>query len=1541
MTTYYTGLELAVVGMAGRFPGAPTLADFWRNLQAGVDSVSHFSEAELLAAGVDAATLKQPNYVKARAILEHADEFDAGFFGLSPRDAEILDPQQRVFLETAWAALETAGYDPQRFAGAIGVYGGATLSGYLFNLFSHPELMQTVGQFPLVLGNGREFLTTRTSYLLNLRGPSVNVQTACSTALVAVHLASQALLSGECDLALAGGVSIRLPLKGGYVYQEGGISSPDGRCRAFDARAQGTVGGSGVGLLVLKRLEDALGDRDTIYGVIKGSAINNDGADKISYTAPRIEGQAAVIRAAQQVAEVDPDSIQVIEAHGTGTILGDPIEVAALTQAFQTTQRGYCALGSVKTNIGHLDAAAGAAGLIKTLLALQQRQIPPSLHFDAANPQIDFERSPFYVNTQLQPWPAPIQGPRRAGVSSFGIGGTNAHVILEEAPPAPATSESRPWQLLLWSAKTATALETATQNLAQALEQEAIDLADVAHTLQVGRQAFSQRRMAVCCDRLDALTVLTDAGPRVNSQTAPDSAPTVAFLLPGQGVQHIGMGRQLYETEATFRDWIDRGADLLHPHLGLDLRHILYPDDSQISQATELIHRTDIAQPALFLVEYALAQLWRQWGIAPQALIGHSLGEYVAACLAGVADLETLLPLVALRGKLMAQQPEGAMLSVAQPAEQVAAQLPGDLVLAADNSPNLCVVAGSVAAIAQYQQQLDAQDIPCRRLKTSHAFHSPLMAGAVAPFRQALSELNLQPPQIPWISNLTGTWITPEQAIAPDYWVQHLQQPVQFRTGLQTLSEAQPLLLEVGPGQTLTTLARQHPALKTLTKISSLSHPRDAQDDGACLLSALGQLWLANVAIDWQGFYSHEQRRRVPLPTYPFERQRYWVEAQPIGTTAPPTLQKKPDLTDWFYSPSWQRSPLCPPVNAPPIEASWLLFLDESPLAQAMVQQFPTAIQVRSGECFSRLDDRTFTLNPRQAEDYRALLHALGNHRPAQILHGWSLTSPADFAAIQERGCQSLLYLTQALTQGGWHHDLRLTVMTPGIFDVIGDEPLLPAHATLLGPSTVIPQEYRQITCRVVDWPVALNDGVPLQRLLAELNAPDPATVVAYRHGLRWVQQFAPLPLPEPAPNQTRLRSQGVYLITGGLGNIGLTLAATLAPWQAKIALLSRHGLPPRSHWPTLLDHHPDDPICAKLRQVQAIEAARAEVLILEADVGDLAQMQGAIAQTEAHFGPLNGVVHAAGAVGDQAFRVIAETGSADLAQQFQAKVVGLENLAEALQGKSLDFCLLCSSLASVLGGLGFAAYGAANHFMDAFAQQQSRSATFPWMSVNWDGWRFQPEDHQGLGQTMADLALTPAEGSAVWQRLLAYAVAPQIIVSTGDLSLRQQQWQSSSAPSNLPNPVGDIRPLSNRPALTGDYQAPRNSVENTVAEIWQSFLGISPIGVDDSFFELGGHSLLATQIMVHLRQQFQVDIPLRCLFDTPTVAGLAQAIAHQQGETSLLTDTVAQGRPFAIAALPRFQPAEIQQLLDQIDHLPESEVDDLLHQFSQLQVLT
>ncbi|HEY0607520.1 MAG TPA: type I polyketide synthase, partial [Herpetosiphonaceae bacterium] len=669
-----TGLEIAVVGMAGRFPGARSIEAFWENLCAGVESITFFSEEELLAEGVDAATQALPHYVKARGVLDDVEWFDAPFFDISHREAEVLDPQHRLFLETSWEALEHAGYDPQRYKGAIGVFAGTSLNSYLlYNLYPNAQLMQSMGYIQMLINSDKDFLTTRVSYKLNLEGPSLTVQTACSTSLVAAHLACQSLLNGECDMALAGGITVSVPQRTGYWYQEGSILSPDGHCRAFDASAQGTVFGSGVGLIVLKRLEDALQDGDTIHAVIKGSAINNDGGAKAGYTAPRIDGQAKVIRAAQLMSEVEPETIGYIEAHGTGTPLGDPIEVAALNQVFQgkIAEPGSCAMGTVKSNVGHLDAAAGIAGLIKSILVLKHGQIPPSLHFTSPNPAIDFANSPFFVNTQLRDWAGPT--PRRAGVSSFGIGGTNAHLILEEPPAIDAGDSGRSWQILTLSAKTQTALDAATQRLAAHLSQHPdLNLADVAYTLQVGRQPFSYRRALVCSDRNDALRTLTaDSSDRVLSGQVSYSDRPVAFLFPGQGAQYIDMGRALYDDEPVFREAVDRCCELLKPHLGLDLRTILYPTGEAQAEATEQLTQTQITQPALFVIEYALAQLWQSWGVQPAAMIGHSIGEYVAATLAGVFSLEDALLLVATRGRLMQSVPHGSMLSVALPASEI------------------------------------------------------------------------------------------------------------------------------------------------------------------------------------------------------------------------------------------------------------------------------------------------------------------------------------------------------------------------------------------------------------------------------------------------------------------------------------------------------------------------------------------------------------------------------------------------------------------------------------------------------------------------------------------------------------------------------------------------------------------------------------------------------------------------------------------------------------------------------------------------------
>jgi len=749
------GLEIAIIGMAGRFPGAKNIEEFWQNLRNGVESITTFTNEELIADGIDPDLLNNPNYVKAGAVLEDIELFDAEFFGFNPREAEIIDPQHRLFLECAWEAMENAGYNSKMYPGLIGVYAGAGSNNYVLNIYSNQNIRNSIDRNQLFFGNDKDFLATRVSYKLDLEGPAVGIQTACSTSLVAVHLACRGLLSGECDIALAGGVAIDVPQKEGYLYQEGGIVSPDGRCRAFDAKAQGTVFSNGVGIVVLKRLEDAIADGDCIHAVIKGSAINNDGAFKVSYTAPRIDGQAKVIRAAQVMAEVDPETITYIETHGTGTSLGDPIEISALTQVFRasTDKKGFCAVGSVKTNIGHSDITAGVAGLIKTVLALKHKQIPPSLHFQQPNPEIDFDNSPFYVNTTLSDWQT-NGTPRRAGVSSFGIGGTNAHVILEEAPVVEtrggASLQSRPWHLLLLSAKTRTALETVTANLAAYLQQHRdLNLVDVAYTLQVGRQAFEHRFMVVCQNLEDAVQKLEFANQeQVSTYLKELHNRPVVFMFPGQGAQYVNMGRELYQTEPIFREEVNRCCELLKPHLGIDLRHVLYPSEEQIEAATHQLQQTYITQPALFVIEYALSQLWMAWGIQPEAMIGHSIGEYVAACLAGVLSLEDALILVAVRGRLMQELPTGAMLSVHLAEDDLQPWLGKEVSLAASNAPNLCVVSGSEEAIAHLQSRLNDQGVECRRLHTSHAFHSPMMDSILGSFTNQVEKIKLNPPQI-------------------------------------------------------------------------------------------------------------------------------------------------------------------------------------------------------------------------------------------------------------------------------------------------------------------------------------------------------------------------------------------------------------------------------------------------------------------------------------------------------------------------------------------------------------------------------------------------------------------------------------------------------------------------------------------------------------------------------------------------------------------------------------------------------------------------
>jgi len=1471
-------MDIAIVGLAGRFPGAPDLATFWHNLRDGVESVQRFSDEALRAQGVPEALLADPAYVKAGVVLEGMALFDAGYFGLAAGEAQRLDPQQRVFLETAAHALQHAGYDGPSRPVRTAVYAGSSANQYVWRQLLPAGALADEAALPALLnGNDKDALALRTAYTLDLRGPAISVQTACSTSLVAVHLACQALLNFEADLALAGGVSLNLAQGQGYLYQPGGIRSPDGHCRAFDAQAAGTLSGSGVGVVVLKRLAEALADGDTVHAVIKGSAINNDGAGKVGYTAPSVEGQARAIVAAQRVAGVSPASIGYVEAHGTGTPMGDPIELAALAQAFAANSEGQparaapCAIGSLKTNVGHLDAAAGVAGLIKTVLALRHATLPASLHFERPNPQIDFCTGGFEVNARTRPWPAGAT-PRRAGVSSFGMGGTNAHVVLEEAPPRPVqVARAEGWQLLPLSARSAAALQQAQAELDACLAAPgAPSAADAAFTLQTGRRALAHRSV-----RLVPPGAAPEQGQWLAATQVGAQSPELVFLFPGQGAQHLQMGRALYAQAPLFRSLVDQCAEKLRPRLGLDLRHCLFPSASDERVAAESLAQTALTQPALFVVEYAMAQLWMSWGLQPTAMLGHSVGEYVAACLAGVFSLEDALDLIAERGRLMQALPTGAMTAVAM-AESA---LPPEVLaqgcsLAAVNAEGLCVLAGPVACIAAAEQLLQARGVGVRRLQVSHAFHSAMVEPALPAFEAALARVTLHPPRLPFISNLSGRFITAEEATSPAYWVRHLRGTVRFADGLDSLL-ATPgrLLLEVGPGEVLTSLARRHArAGEAAALLASQPHPREQAQAEAHLAGTLARLWQAGAPLDWAACRLAEARPcRVPLPGYPFERQRHWVEAGPVASLAPVTAGPRP-LDDWFEVMRWQRAEPLPASIAR--TAGPVLLLGQ----HGAFDETLAAMLSEAGHAVQRI-----TRFEGDADALASLLqHAAAAHGPLQhIVHTLSLPAADDAQdepALQN-GLYSLLALVRALHRAGpavRAAKLRITVLASQLDDITGTEPLHPAKAALRGPCAALPQEWPDIECQLIDALDPAGDGRAQAQLaaqvLAELQSPAALPQLALRGAHRWVQQAVAVSRPRAAPP---LRRGGVYLVTGGLGGVGLALATHLARhWQARLVLLGRSALPAQGDWPALLA---DPAAPAALRQrLQALEALAgegSEWLALQADVSDAAQLRGALQAARQRFGTVHGVIHAAGLAGGG---VMAQRDPAAVAAVRAPKLGGARALVQAWDGPAPDFVAHCSSMAAMVGAFGDADYAAANACLDAHAQWLRRERGWPAWSLLWDSWR-----EVGMAAHRhpdAATSLSPAQGAEAFERVLAGPPAA-VLVSPQGLAAKQAAARSLDFGDALPVAAPRGSAAHARPALAVPFAAPEGELEQALAALWGETLGFHGIGRRDSLFELGGDSLTALQLLTQVRQRFGVTLHPAELFTEPTVAGLAALV--------------------------------------------------------------
>ena len=1480
--------DVAIIGMAGRFPGAPTLEAFWQTLRDGVESITAFSRDELRAAGAARHVIADDSFVKAGGVLADVGAFDAEFFGLSPAEAEVMDPQQRVFLECAWAALEDAGYGAHETPQQVGVYAGTSMSSYLLNVLLPGKEERPVSvDLRTLIGNDKDHLTARVAYRLDLVGPAVTVQTACSTSLVAVHLAAQALLAGDCEMALAGGVSIGIPQVAAAAYTKGGIIARDGHCRPFDAAADGTVGGCGAGVVVLKGLAEALADRDHIRAVIKGSAIRNDGRAKVGYSAPSQLGQMRTVRAALDAAEVAPDTIDYVEAHGTATPLGDPIEIAALAQVYSGVPPGSCLIGTVKASIGHLDAAAGIAGLIKTVLCLEHREIAPSLNFRSPNPELHLESTPFRVCSSLTPWPA-VSGPRRAAVSAFGIGGTNAHVILEEAPSRLSTaSDERRSHLLRLSARSAEALDVMASRLADALEANtAYDLADVAFTLAAGRSTFEHRLAITCTTTDEAVSALRDRRFAARSSARPGLP--IVFLFPGQDAPLARAGETLRRRSRLFASVVDQCAELLRPLCGFDIRAALAGENVG-PDATYRLTDTIVAQPAVFTLEYALARMWMDWGFTPAAMAGHSLGEYVAACVADVLSLESALRVVAERGRVMQEAAAGGMVAVALGEHDLEAFLAAEdlpLDIAAVNGERHCTLAGPTSALAIAKNRLNARRIAVRAIAATRAFHSRAMTTAAERIGALVAAQRPAAPVIPYVSTYTGRWVGASEVASERFWSGHTTGAVRFSNAIATLSTlGRAAYLEVGRGDSLTRLVKSSGHAAAEVVVSSLPHAAPEVEERD-IQTALGALWVGGATVRWSSVAPDESACRVALPVYPFERRHHWSSTTAEQTR--PAVAADRDVASWLYAPAWRcvASGRLPPnaASSHPRER-WAVIHDGSARGAELIAILRTdgaqVIEVLAGERFSVDGPSAFTVDYRRADSFNDLAAALtrADDGPLRVVHVWSRTAKdVAGATLGAYDCVALLHLARALTLVAGHEGpaVRLIAVTEGAHAVAGEVIERPLHAAAAGACRSIALEATRLRCVCIDLP----EGAPRSAIeqLARALLTDVSHPLLAIRGTRIFTSAIDRLAPNGATLPSLLRHNGVYLITGGLGGVGLTIAAHLAATaRAKLLLVSRRaGLP----LPAALQE-----------RLAALRAAASSVLVLEGDVASESDMQRVLTTAVAEFGQIHGLVHAAGV---PAAGMLLTPQEALVAAAYTAKVQGTLVLGSVFRQMRFDFVTLCSSLAAVNGAPGQAAYAAANAFLDAVPYTDLFHDAVV-QSIAWDTWRdvgmavevAMPAELEPRRQESLRTGLSPNEGARIFSMALDTR-DPRLIVSTRD-PRRGRDHDRPAASRAVSPPAVPVEPGGR----------PLRIVETDLCRIWSEALHLAVVRPDDNVFEFGADSLIALQVVASIEHRFGCELsPIIC-YEAPTPRLLARAVtnASREGETFSQSEARGVGR--------------------------------------------
>lgn len=1496
--------EIAIIGMSCRFPGANSLEEFWDNLLQGKETIQRFTKEELLSSGETEEIIERDNYVNARGIVDDPELFDANFFGFSASDAKMLDPQQRKFMECGWEALEQAGYSPEKFKGLIGVYASMAESMYLQNnILKNQETMQSIDWLQARIATSLTTLSTQFSYRLNLKGPSINVTCACSSSLVVIATACKALLDYDCDLAIAGASVISIPQKRGYLFQKGGIDSVDGHCRAFDAEASGTVFSDGVGVVILKRLSEAVKDNDYIYATIKGWNVNNDGSEKVGFTAPSVQGQARCILSSANFADVDLETISYIETHGTGTAMGDPIEINAMKMAFetQTSKKQFCAIGSVKTNIGHADIAAGMASIIKTALSLKSKIMPASLHFKKSNPAIDFSQTPFYVNDKLTVW-EPTQYPkRRAGINASGIGGTNAFLILDE--PCTNTRQNKPttYPLLLLSAKSKVSLEKASANLFEFLKgkYDQINSSEVAYTLQVGRTEFDFRQAIILNKNMDAAGFqnLSFSSIPFNKVHRVMNSPRTVFLFSGQGSQYLGMCRDLYHSEMEFAKLIDACLVHLDDEIKEDVRFLLFGSGKNETN----LNNTLIVQPALFIFEYALGSFLINLGIIPDAMVGHSLGEYVAACLAEVIDCETALHLIQIRARLMTMTKAGSMLAIQLNEEDTLKLFKEDAVsIAASNSPSSTVISGATEVIDLLEEKLTESNIGYTRLNTSHAFHSALMEPILDDFISAIEGIHFKHPSIPFLSNVTGEWIKDHEATNPKYWAEHIRGTVRFADCIEELlKDGFNVFLEIGPGNTLTNFAREKSKKDpNLLILNTNNRHFEVKFNLLQFQVVMAELWLHGLKIDWNYFNKNNSLSRIPLPTYPFNRQRFWISPSLSGNNL--LSYEKQSYENWFYELSWKRTSFNPAnyLDLKKHQYSWVIFADEigacDLIKDALLKNEQMIFKVSYDKNFARISPNEYKIDSTNKEHYQLLMNSIVSQTnlPLYIINCLPLTIPNDSNFHDKAKVKSYidncfyspLFIAQALVEKQLTQPVNMTLVGNELFSILG-ETICPAKSTLVGPCRIIPLEHDTIKIKAID--ISLEDLSSAQQISLvhniisdTVNIEPEETFIAYRNNYRWVQSFAHMKL--KSKTDITLGENSVFLLTGGLGGISLTLASHIVTHSKNpiFILISRSKLPAKEDWSQWIkDHGIDDSISKKIQSLKAIEDKGGSIYLYQADISDETNLPLIINSIKQKFGAIHGVIHAAGNPGGG----LAQFKTKEMASKvFEPKIYGTYLLCSLLKDEPLDFFVLCSSISSIVGEASQVDYCSANACLDAFPYSGFfQNAKTLFTAINWNTW-------QDVGMAVeterpADISyfdrkndIKPEEGARIFFDVLSNR-QKQTIISTMPLEQFINQMRLHATGDYI---VPDL--LQREDILSDDlsYQSPQNDTESQLVKIWQEIFSIDKIGVADDFFALGGHSLTALHLLNKIERQFKVTISVSTFLEkATTIEKLAEII--------------------------------------------------------------